>query len=102
VFDKTIVTNAVVDALRTRFGFSARSFGQPVSSSEVVAAIQNVPGVVAVDLDLLRRTDSFGFTLFGAQPALPAALPQADSLAGTLAAELLTLSDSPIVPGEMP
>lgn len=102
VFDKTIVTNGVVDALRTHFGFAARSFGQSVSFSEVVAAIQNVPGVVAVDLDLLRRSDSFGFTLFGAQPTLPAALPQADSLAGTLAAELLLLSDAPIVPGDMP
>jgi predicted phage baseplate assembly protein len=101
-FDKTIVTTAVVDALRSHFGFSARAFGQPVSFSEVVAAIQDVAGVVAVDLDLLRRTDTFGFTLFGAVPSLPAALPQADSLAGTLAAELLTLSDAPIVPGDMP
>jgi predicted phage baseplate assembly protein len=100
-FDKTVVTNAVVDALRSRFGFSARAFGQPVSFSEVVATIQNAAGVVAVDLDVLRRTDSFGLilNLFGS--SLPAALPQADSLQGTLAAELLTLSDAPIVPGDM-
>jgi len=100
VFDKTIVTNAVIGALRASFGFGARSFGQPVSFSEVVAAIQNVSGVVAVDLDVLRRSDSFAFALFAS--SLPAARPQADSLAGMLAAELLTLSDAPIVPGDMP
>jgi predicted phage baseplate assembly protein len=100
VFDKTIVNTAAVDALRDRFGFSARSFGQQVSSSEVVAAIQNVAGVVAVDLDLLRRTDNVGGS--GLVNPLPAALPQANTLSGTLAAELLTLSSAPIVPGVMP
>ena len=100
VFDKTIVNTAVVDALRERFGFSARSFGQQVSSSEVVAAIQNVAGVVAVDLDLLRRADNVGGS--GLVNPLPAALPQANTLSGTLAAELLTLSSAPIAPGVMP
>ena len=100
VFDNTIVNDAVVGALRERFGFSARSFGQQVSSSEVVAAIQNVAGVVAVDLDILRRTDNVGGS--GLANPLPAALPQANTLAGTLAAELLTLSGAPIVPGVMP
>ena len=100
VFDETIVDTAVVDALREHFGFSARSFGQQVSSSEVVAAIQNVAGVVAVDLDLLRRADNVGNN--GLVNPLPAALPQANTLAGTLAAELLTLSSAPIVPGVMP
>jgi predicted phage baseplate assembly protein len=100
VFDSTIVNTAVVDALRSRFGFSARSFGQSVSSSEVVATIQNVSGVVAVDLDLLRRTDNVGND--GLLNPLPAALPQANTLSGTLAAELLTLSNAPIAPGVMP
>ena len=100
VFDKTIVNAAVVDALRDHFGFSSRSFGQQVSSSEVVAAIQNVAGVIAVDLDLLRRTDNVGNN--GLVNPLPAALPQANTLAGTLAAELLTLSSAPIAPGVMP
>lgn len=45
-------------ALRARFGFDARDFGQPVYSSELLAAIQSVPGVLGVDLDVLRRPAS--------------------------------------------
>jgi hypothetical protein len=44
---------AVESALRTRFGFDARDLGQPVQQSDVIAVAQTVPGVVAVDLDLL-------------------------------------------------
>lgn len=41
---------AVRAALLARFGFDAREFARPVYPSEVVAAIQAVPGVVSVDL----------------------------------------------------
>ncbi len=34
-------------------GFDARELGQPVQQSDVIAVAQGVPGVVAVDLDLL-------------------------------------------------
>jgi hypothetical protein len=44
---------AVGVALRTHFGFDARELGQPVQQSDVIAVAQGVPGVVAVDLDLL-------------------------------------------------
>jgi hypothetical protein len=44
---------AVDSALRTHFGFDARDLGQPVQQSDVIAVAQGVPGVVAVDLDLL-------------------------------------------------
>ncbi len=44
---------AVHDALRDAFSFEARGFGQPVTRSEVLALIQRVNGVVAVDLDAL-------------------------------------------------
>lgn len=37
-------------ALLDRFGFDARDFARPVYPSEIVAAIQAVPGVLAVDL----------------------------------------------------
>jgi predicted phage baseplate assembly protein len=37
-------------ALLARFGFDAREFARPLYPSELVAAIQAVPGVVAVDL----------------------------------------------------
>ena len=51
------VFDQVRAALASRFAFAVRSFGQPVSLSEVVAVIQNVAGVVAVDIQQLYRTD---------------------------------------------
>ena len=39
--------------LRKHFAFSARTFGQPVTSSEVISVIQNTPGVQWLDLDSL-------------------------------------------------
>ncbi len=40
-------------ALQETFSFERRSFGQSVTTSEAIAAIQNITGVVAVDLDAL-------------------------------------------------
>jgi predicted phage baseplate assembly protein len=69
------------ESLRERFGFEARSFGQGVELSEVVATMQNVPGVVAVDVDELYRKDQQR----AFRPRLEAAVPSAE------AAELLVL-----------
>jgi predicted phage baseplate assembly protein len=96
---KAPVQRGVDAALRARFGFDARSFGQPVALSDVMAVIQGVAGVIAVDVDTLRRKDNIGGS--GLVQPLPAALPQATSLTGTLAAELLTIADDPIAPGDM-
>jgi len=65
----------------------------------VIAVIQGVAGVTAVDVDSLVRKDGIGAS--GLVNPLPAALPQTNSLMGSLAAELLTLSDDPIAPGDM-
>jgi predicted phage baseplate assembly protein len=46
---------AVGGALKERFRFDVREFGQPVSLAEVVAVIQLVPGVVAVNVSALYR-----------------------------------------------
>ncbi len=100
LYDKLLVSAAVVDTLRSRFGFAARAFGQAVALSDVIATIQGTVGIVAVDVDTLRRADNVGGN--GLIAPLPAALPQAGSLTQTLAAELLTLSADPIEPGEMP
>lgn len=48
----------VTEALVAAFGFEARSFGQAVTSSEILAVMQGVTGVVAVDLDLLNGLDA--------------------------------------------
>ena len=51
--DPKDVGTAVNDALKEAFSFDARSFGQPVTLSEVEAVIQNVVGVSYIDLDAL-------------------------------------------------
>jgi len=98
-YDRAAVDAALVDSLRSAFGFDARAFGQAVALSEVIATLQAVGGVVAVDVDALDRTDGIGGSGFD-QPLL-AALPDTASLAGSQAAELLTLASDPIVPGAM-
>jgi len=44
------VLDAVGAALRAAFAFDARDFAQPVTESEVIAVIQSIAGVVAVDV----------------------------------------------------
>ncbi|MDN3556265.1 putative baseplate assembly protein [Halomonas maura] len=79
-------------ALRGRFGFAQRAFGQAVSVDEVAAVAQAVRGVEAVHVTRLHR---LGMPP-AVEPRLFAALP-VDSLT-TLpqAAELLTLDAAPL------
>ena len=76
--------------LRRQFAFDARSFGANVALSEVVALIQNVPGVDYVDLTRLRFTtrvaanDPLNALLVAARPRAGAAVnaaPPAEVLA---------------------
>lgn len=73
--------------LRDTFSFASREFGQPVHQSEVVAIIQNVNGVVSVDLDKFYRSDQTP----GLLPRIAAAAPQPGDEKVT-PAELLTLN----------
>ncbi len=54
-YDSAAVLAAIKTALQTQFGFAARSYGQSLSGSEVVAAMQNVTGVQRIDLNSLRQ-----------------------------------------------
>jgi hypothetical protein len=67
------VLAAVRTALTAAFAFEVRSFGQGVTASEVLAVMQNVPGVVAVDLDLLNGLDPIK------HPNIPARVAHWDS-----------------------
>jgi len=67
-----------------------RGFGQPVALSEVMAAIQAAPGVVAVDVNALHRVDLAGGG--GVQARLAANLPQGGTADSLSPAELLTLA----------
>jgi len=84
------VQAAVGARLEETFSFDARSFAQDVTTAEVLAAMQNVAGVVAVDLDLLDGADPF------AVPRLPARPARWESGA-IQPAELLTLDPAGLV-----
>jgi hypothetical protein len=85
------VTAAAETALRTSFGFAARDLGEGVALSEVIAVIQKVPGVVAVDVDEFYRSDQQS----SRQDFLPAAAPQC-GVDAPFGAELLTLDPRPL------
>ena len=56
-YDPDQVLAAAGDALAAGFGFDARTLGQGVTQSEVIAAMQAVPGVIAVRLTSFTRED---------------------------------------------
>jgi len=55
--EATAVFEAVAGALRKEFAFDRRGFAQPVTSAEIIAAIQRVDGVVASNLTGLAAFD---------------------------------------------
>jgi predicted phage baseplate assembly protein len=70
-------------ALAARFGFEARELGQPLHLSELLAAAHTVPGVVAVDVDVLRAL-SVRDVLELIEPKLQQTPPSAGSTPGVL------------------
>jgi hypothetical protein len=90
-YDPGSVLTAVGDALEAQFSFDARDFSQPVVYSEVVAAIQAVPGIVAVSLTKLYRQDDPAAGLNMILTPAPASLAAAGTLLG---AEVLTLDQT--------
>jgi predicted phage baseplate assembly protein len=82
------VLAAVREALLAHFSFEVRDFGQPVALSEVVGVMQNVPGVIAIDLDALFFTGNASER----KTYLAAAKPKnGASSASAAPAELLTI-----------
>ena len=84
------VLTAIHNDLRLRYAFDAREFGQPVALSQVVAATQAVPGVVAVDIDKLYRTNA---PVPALSPRLIADRPAMGADGLVQAAELLLLDE---------
>jgi predicted phage baseplate assembly protein len=87
------VLAAAEERLRRDFSFQSRSFGQPVSLSEVIASIQQVKGIVAVDVDYLYYADGPKGSL--PPPLLTASIPVTEDEV-VLPAELLTLDVAPL------
>lgn len=92
------VMSAAAAALRAAFSFESRSFGQAVMLSEVIALVQAVPGVRAVNIKKLHRTDATAKL----NPRLEAELPSGGDPAILDAAELLTLDPAALKLGVMP
>ena len=84
------VLAAVGSRLREGYGPAARGLGEPVHRSAVVATAAGVPGVVAIDLDVLARGPSGLALRLLADPARVQDGPGGT----TLGVELLSLADT--------
>jgi predicted phage baseplate assembly protein len=91
-YEAAVVLPRVEAALRAQGAFDARELGQPVHASDVIAAAQAVPGVVAVDLDFL----CFAGTLPQLRSTLRAAPTRAVG-AQALPAQVLVLDPGPLL-----
>lgn len=91
------VIAAIEAALRSTFSFDARTFAQMVALSEVIAVMQDVEGVVGVNVSRLHRSDAPA----GLNARLGAARPSVGTDGRLLAAELLTLDPAPLDFGVM-
>lgn len=89
------VFSAVKAALTAAFAFEVRGFGQGVSASEILAVMQNVPGVVAVDLETLNGLDPI------THPNIPARLARWDAMT-IKGAELLLIDPDGITLTNLP
>lgn len=94
--ERDAVLAAVEAALREAFSFDRRELAQPVQQSEVVAVALAVPGVVAIDLDLLYGGSApRAQTLPSRQVRLLASRMRVDN-GQARPAELLTLHPGPL------
>jgi hypothetical protein len=75
-YDPTLVLAQVWQALSTNFSFSNRTLAQGVAQSEIVAIIQQIPGVIALELTAFNRQGS------AATNPLPAVLRAATPVVG--------------------
>lgn len=104
-YQNEAVWAAIEKALRASFSFSARRFGQSVHRSDVVALIQGVEGVEAVDLEALdfAPPGPGGLGLEDRLDALPARLGlDGEGNPAVIGAQLVTLSPASIVLEEIP
>jgi ligand-binding sensor domain-containing protein len=83
----------VTALLKNRFAFEQQNFGRALTAAEVIATIQSIGGVVAVDLDALHRLDKPR----SLEQSLPAASATWDAVNNRiLPAQLLTLNPAGI------
>src|SRR5579871_3647002 len=76
-YDPTLVLAQVWQSLSTNFSFSNRTLAQGVAQSEIIATIQQIPGVIALELTAFNRQGSAAAT-----NPLPTALRAATPVVG--------------------
>ena len=92
IHQSNLILAAARQAVRNAFSFEARSFNQPVYLSEVIRILQQVDGVIAVDVNHLYRSDSSPVT-----PPPRALMPVLSCSNGQVAGdELITLDPAPL------
>ena len=87
-----LVQPAIEAALRQAFSYQARSFGQPVFQSEVIAAIQDVPGVVDVVVNMYSSSDPTQTP----EQQIAATVPESGARNQITPAQLLTIDPGPL------
>lgn len=90
------VRSTVDQQLRDHFSFSRRQFGQPVALSEVISVMQEVAGVVAVDVDALYIKGKEVKPNPSLTAAIPTSFQQSDSKSEPPGAELITIDTGPL------
>jgi hypothetical protein len=91
-----IVLQGVRDTLAEAFSFDARSFGEAVDLSDLIAAMHGVAGVRSIDIDLLYRVEPTGTTTPARNERLAAATAQQLPNGTLRPAEILILSSAQI------
>jgi hypothetical protein len=79
----------VWQSLSMAFSFAQRQIGQGVAQSEVIAVIQQTPGVIAVEMTIFSRQGEPASSPLS--PVLLAASPTAGQQGTPAGAELLTI-----------
>jgi len=92
-----IVISKVKEILIKEYQFESRAFGQGVTPSEVIAIIQSVEGVIAVDLEALDGQDPFSSSTEEHYQVISNIARWDDEGIDILAAELLLVDEDNIV-----
>ena len=90
-YDSTQVLGQAWQSLSTNLGFDAMQLGRGVAQSEVIALIQQTPGVIAVELTKFNRRGQPPPSRFSCRQVLRAASPVPSQTGTPKAAELLLL-----------
>ncbi|WP_213803540.1 putative baseplate assembly protein [Granulicella sp. dw_53] len=93
-YDPTLVLAQVWDDLTSNFAFERRLLGQGVAQSEIIQIIQQVPGVIALELTAFNRQGATSTTPLA--PVLRASAPSTGSNTVPSPAEMLLLDPASI------